>query len=67
MLRGLEILTVIQALASTLLSGIHLVRVAAQVQMVAFVNTLDEWLVEHPKVREPRAAQLPALTQSRWL
>lgn len=36
--------------APQLLEGIHLVRVATQVQMVAFLNSLDEWLLEHPKV-----------------
>lgn len=33
------------------MQGIHLVRIATQVQMVAFLNLLDEWLAEHPKVR----------------
>lgn len=36
---------------TSILQGIHLVRVATQVQMIAFLNLLDEWLREHPKVR----------------
>lgn len=32
------------------LSGIHLVRIATQVEMIAFLHTLDEWLDSHPKV-----------------
>ncbi|KAL7421892.1 hypothetical protein Q5752_003664 [Cryptotrichosporon argae] len=34
-----------------ILAGIHLVRIATQVQMVAFLNTLDDWLEAHAKVR----------------
>lgn len=33
-----------------MLDGIHLVRIATQVQMVAFINMLDEWLEQHPMV-----------------
>jgi RAD51-like protein 2 len=31
-------------------SGIHLVRIATQPQMVAFLHNLDDWLEQHPKV-----------------
>ncbi|WWC62107.1 uncharacterized protein I303_104697 [Kwoniella dejecticola CBS 10117] len=33
-----------------ILHGIHLVRIPTQTQMIAFLNTLDEWLESHPKV-----------------
>ncbi len=36
----------------SIMRGIHLVRVATQVQMIAFLNTMDEWLDKHPEVRE---------------
>ncbi|RXK37093.1 hypothetical protein M231_05681 [Tremella mesenterica] len=32
----------------SILDGIHLIRVATQVQMVALLHTLDEWLDSHP-------------------
>lgn len=35
-----------------MLAGIHVTRVATQVQMVAVLHTLDSWLEQHPKVRE---------------
>jgi hypothetical protein len=33
------------------LRGIHLLRIATQVQMIALLQTLDDWLLEHPKVQ----------------
>ncbi|KAK8864518.1 hypothetical protein IAR55_001768 [Kwoniella newhampshirensis] len=33
-----------------ILHGIHIVRILNQVQMIAFLHTLDEWLGHHPKV-----------------
>jgi RAD51-like protein 2 len=38
---------------SGLLQGIHLVRIPTQVQMIAFLHTIDEWVDEHPKVSFP--------------
>jgi RAD51-like protein 2 len=38
---------------SGLLKGIHLVRIPTQVQMIAFLHTIDEWVDEHPKVSFP--------------
>jgi RAD51-like protein 2 len=38
---------------SNMLRGIHLVRVPTQVQMIAFLHTLDEWIEEHPNVSSP--------------
>ena len=35
---------------SETLRGIHLLRIVTQVQMIAFLNTMSEWLDEHPKV-----------------
>jgi RAD51-like protein 2 len=37
--------------ASRVLQGIHLVRIPTQVQMIAFLHLLDEWVDEHPQVR----------------
>ncbi|CAD6581699.1 MAG: hypothetical protein TREMPRED_003069 [Tremellales sp. Tagirdzhanova-0007] len=34
----------------SVISGIHIIRIATQVQMIAFLNTMDEWLNVHPKV-----------------
>jgi hypothetical protein len=34
-----------------IIRGIHIMRIATQVQMVALLNTLDDWLAEHPSVR----------------
>ncbi|KAK4689989.1 DNA polymerase kappa, partial [Tremellales sp. Uapishka_1] len=34
----------------SILRGIHSMRIATQVQMIAFIHTLDGWLEEHPKV-----------------
>jgi hypothetical protein len=34
-----------------MLQGVHLIRVATQVQMIAMLHSLDEWLEIHPKVR----------------
>lgn len=39
--------------ASNILRGIHLVRIPTQVQMIAFLHTIDEWVDEHPKVSFP--------------
>jgi RAD51-like protein 2 len=39
--------------AKSLLNGIHIVRIATQVQMIAFLNVLDDWLNDHPKVPSP--------------
>lgn len=36
--------------AASILAGIHLVRIATQVQMIAFLNLLDIWLEAHPVV-----------------
>ncbi|KAK1924335.1 putative DNA repair protein Rad51 [Papiliotrema laurentii] len=33
-----------------IIRGIHIMRIATQVQMVALLNTLDDWLAEHPSV-----------------
>ncbi|WWD17173.1 hypothetical protein CI109_101611 [Kwoniella shandongensis] len=33
-----------------ILHGIHIVRVLTQVEMIAFLHTLDDWLETHPKV-----------------
>lgn len=33
-----------------MLSGIHYMRIATQVQMIALMNTMDDWLEQHPKV-----------------
>lgn len=38
---------------SDILRGIHLVRIPTQVQMIAFLHILDEWIDEHPKVSFP--------------
>jgi len=38
-------------MVSNILRGIHLVRISTQVQMIAFLHTLDEWVDENPKVR----------------
>jgi RAD51-like protein 2 len=35
---------------SDILRGIHLVRIPTQVQMIAFLHTIDDWVDEHPKV-----------------
>ena len=32
---------------------VHLVRIATQIQMIAFLNTLDQWLEDHPLVSLP--------------
>ncbi len=32
------------------ISGIYLMRVATQVQLIALLQTLDDWLRDHPKV-----------------
>jgi hypothetical protein len=34
-----------------MLSGIHLIRLVTQLEFIAFWNTIDEWLLEHPRVR----------------
>ncbi|GFZ43798.1 hypothetical protein JCM24511_01518 [Saitozyma sp. JCM 24511] len=34
-----------------IVEGVHLIRVATQVQMIALLQTLDDWLESHPKVR----------------
>lgn len=47
---------------SDILDGIHLVRVATQVQMVAFLNLLDEWLGDHPNVSFLEPNELPAVS-----
>jgi RAD51-like protein 2 len=36
-----------------MLRGIHLVRIPTQVQMIAFLHTLDQWVEEHPNVSTP--------------
>jgi hypothetical protein len=50
----LSSLSVIPDLAGSAVSdalrGIHLVRIPSQVQMIAFLHTLDDWVDEHPKV-----------------
>lgn len=33
-----------------MLEGIHVMRVVTQVQMVAVLHTLDQWLEQHPSV-----------------
>lgn len=33
-----------------MLTGIHVMRVVTQVQMVAVLHTLDQWLEQHPRV-----------------
>lgn len=38
------------------LRGVHLLRIATQVQMIALLHTLDDWLILHPKVRQVRAS-----------
>jgi RAD51-like protein 2 len=38
---------------SDILRGVHLVRIPTQVQMIAFLHTIDEWVDEHPKVSFP--------------
>jgi hypothetical protein len=50
---------------SDMLDGIHIVRIATQVQMVAFVNLLDEWLTEHPSVSSNCLMYAPQLTGNR--
>ena len=42
---------------SEILRGIDLVRIPTQVQMIAFLHTLDEWVDEHPKVSTPSILQ----------
>jgi RAD51-like protein 2 len=34
----------------SIVEGIHLIRVATQVQMIALLQTLDDWLESHSKV-----------------
>lgn len=33
-----------------MLSGIHVMRVGTQLQMITVLHMLDAWLTEHPKV-----------------
>lgn len=37
----------------SIVEGVHLIRVATQVQMIALLQTLDDWLESHPKVGDP--------------
>lgn len=41
-----------RALLEDVLAGIHVTRVATQVQMVAVLHTVESWLEQHPKVRQ---------------